>query len=109
MLRIYADIQAFQSEARELVVRIAEHDANLASQLRRSAQSVALNTAEGMSASGGVRRNAYATACREARECDAAIDLAWRWQYVAELDAGLTDRLGRIIGTLSKLARPAGR
>ncbi|NNF45052.1 MAG: four helix bundle protein, partial [Phycisphaerales bacterium] len=39
--------------------RIGEHDANLASQLRRSAQSVAQNTAEGMGARAGARRQAY--------------------------------------------------
>ena len=79
MLRIYRDVQMMQDDARELCDRIRVHDASLASQLRRSAQSVALNMAEGMAASGGGRRQAYSVALREARESVAAVELAARW------------------------------
>ena len=106
MLRLYDDVQAWQSDARELCDRIRVHDRDLASQLRRSAQSVAMNLGEGMSASGGVRRNAYATALREARECVVAIDVARRWGYVAEVSPAILDRLDKIMATLFKLAMP---
>ena len=102
MLRIYADVQSMQADARALCERISGHDRGLASQLRRSAQSVALNVAEGMAARGGVRRNAYCVALREARECVAAIDVAERWGYVGR-DPGVLDRLDKIVATLMKL------
>ena len=91
MLRINSDVQMMPCEVRGVCDRIRGHDANLASQLRRSAQSVALNLAEGMAASGGVRRNAYAVAAREAKECVAAIDVAERWGYTS-CDPAMLDR-----------------
>jgi len=106
MLRIYADVQMLQDEAREVCSRIRSYDANLESQLRRSAQSVALNMAEGMAATGGVRRQAYAVALREARECLAAIDVARRWGYIAEVAPAVLDRLDKIVATLVKLTLP---
>ena len=105
MLRIYSDVQTMQADARLLYERIGGHDRNLASQLRRSAQSVALNLAEGMAARGGVRRNSYAVALREARECVAAIDVAERWGYV-RAEASALDRLDKIVATLMRLTMP---
>ena len=107
MLRIYADILAFQLVARELVNRIRVHDASLGSQLRRSAQSIALNTAEGMAAKGGVRRSAYAIALREARECSAAIEVAVRWGYVPAVSAEVIEQLEKIQAILGRLSVPA--
>jgi four helix bundle protein len=106
MLRVYDDVRLLQDEARVLCSAIGVHDAGLAAQLRRSAQSVALNVAEGMGASGGVRRNAYATALREARECAAAIDVAERWGDVGRAKPEMLDRLDKIRATLFKLAMP---
>jgi four helix bundle protein len=88
-------------------ISIAVHDRNLADQLRRSAQSVALNLGEDMAASGGVRRNAYATALREARECVVAIDVARRWCLAGEVAAGTMDRLDKVVATLWRLVMPA--
>ena len=85
--------------------RIRCHDQNLASQLRRSAQSVALNLAEGMAASGGVRRQAYSVALREAKECVAAIETAVLWGYTSA-DEVVLDRLDKIAATLFRLAMP---
>ena len=105
MLRIYTDVQLMQEDARRLCERIAAHDRNLACQLRRAAQSVALNLAEGMAARAGIRRNAYATALREAKECTAAIDVARRWGYVRPEEETL-DRLDKIVATLHRLVVP---
>ncbi|NNF43417.1 MAG: four helix bundle protein [Phycisphaerales bacterium] len=102
MLLIYQDVQSLQSEARRLCSRISVHDANLASQLRRAAQAVALNTGEGMGARAGARRQAYSVALRETRECMAAIDVAERWGY-AERDEAMVDRLDKIAATLYRL------
>ena len=104
MLRIYSDVQEMQLDARRFCERIGAHDRSLASQLRRSAQSVALNLGEGMAARGAVRRNAYEIALREAKECVMAIDVAERWGYVAR-DASALDRLDKIVATLMKLTR----
>lgn len=105
MLRIYGDIQAMQGDARRVCERVRVHDANLASQLRRAAQSVALNTAEGMAASGGARRQAYSVAAREAKECVAAIQVAVEWGYT-EPDEAVLDRLDKIVATLLRLTMP---
>lgn len=106
MLRIYDDVRAWQEDARGLCREIGAHDRNLASQLRRAAQAVALNLGEGMAASGGIRRNSYATALREARECVVAIDVAQRWGYVGEVNPAVLDRLDKIMATLFKLVSP---
>ncbi len=106
MLDIYTDIRTFQLDARTICQRIASHDASLANQLRRAAQSVALNLGEGMASSGGMRRKAYAIALGEARECRVAIDLAETWGYTDRPDDKVLDRLDKIIATLWKLTRP---
>lgn len=105
MLRIYSDVQEMQLDARGLCQRIGRHDSRLADQLRRSAQSVALNMAEGMASRAGDRRKAYGVALREARECVAAIDVAQRWGYVGESDVAL-DRLDKIVATLMRITMP---
>ena len=105
MLRIYSDVLAMQRDARVLCEEIRRHDLSLATQLRRSAQSVALNLGEGMAARGGVRRNAYATALREARECVTALEVAEIWGYVAK-DGAVLDRLDKIVATLMRLTMP---
>ena len=87
---------------RALFAAIRVHDADLARQLRRSAQSVALNLAEGMAVRDGSRRQAYSVALREAKECVAAIDVAVRWGY-ATADAAVLDRLDKIVATLTRL------
>ena len=105
MLRIYSDVQVMQVEAWGLCERIRTHDPNLASQLRRAAQSVALNMAEGMASRDGNRRKAYGVALREARECVAAVDVAQRWGYVGEA-GGAIDRMDKIVATLMRLTMP---
>ena len=106
MLNIYDDIKAWQHEACGLVGRIRAFDRDLASQLRRSSQSVALNVAEGMGSSGAARRNKYAIALGEARECLAVIEVAQAWKYIEEAPVGTLDRLDKITATLFKLVRP---
>ena len=105
MLRVYADVQVMQTEARGMCERISVHDRDLARQLRRSAQSVALNMAEGMASRDGHRKNAYRVALKEAKECVAAIDVARQWGYF-EADPAVIDRINKIIATLVRLTMP---
>ena len=102
MLKIYGDVQLMQGDARRVCALIRVHDADLAKQLRRAAQSVALNLAEGMAAAGGQRRQCYSVALREARECVAAIEVAVSWGYT-ERDEHMLDRLDKIVATLWRL------
>ena len=106
MLRLYSDVRDWQSDARRLYSQIVGHDRSLADQLRRSAQSVALNVGEGMGACGGVRRNCYRIALREARECGVAIETAQAWGYVGDVEASVLDRLDKIRATLFRLTSP---
>ncbi len=82
------------------------HDTNLADQLRRCSTSVCLNTAEGMGATGGNKKNSYRIALREMREAMAAVDIAARLGYVPPLEHEDSDRQERIVGTLVRLAKP---
>ena len=106
MLRIYDDVRTMQREARGLCDQIRRFDRDLASHLRRSAQSVALNLSEGMAGRDGNRRKAYETALREARECVGAVEVAQDWGYVGASAVEL-DRLDKIVGTLVRLSWPA--
>ena len=105
MLRVYEDVRVMQLDARRLCEAIRRHDLDLARQLRRAAQSVALNMAEGMAARDGNRRKAYETALREARECMAAVDLAACWGYVTA-QPRVVDRLDKIVGSGRDLVLP---
>jgi four helix bundle protein len=107
MLRIYSDILSFQDDAREFVSHIRVHDSSLANQLRRAAQAIALNTAEGMAARDGNRRTSYSRALGEARECSGAIDVAIRWGYIPTPSHAKLDRLAKIQATLGRLTTPA--
>jgi four helix bundle protein len=78
---------------------------DLARQLRRAAQSVALNTAEGMGNTGGHKRQRYQTALGSAREVTACIDVAMAMGYISQVDEITLDWLSHVTGALVKLAR----
>jgi four helix bundle protein len=67
---------------RELVVVIDRRDQDLGSQIRRAANSVVLNLAEGNGRSGKDRRRFFRMARGSALEVEAAIKLATSWGYV---------------------------
>ena len=106
MLVIYSVALDWIGGLAPVIRGVAEHDSNLADQLRRSSTSVCLNLAEGMGATGRVKLNCYRIALREMREAVAAIDIAGRFGYVKPLDQHLADRQDRIVGTLVRLAKP---
>lgn len=65
-----------------LVVQIKHEDRELADQLKRAAQSVLLNLAEGQKFSNGNRRRHYEIAQGSANEVRAALDAAVAWGWI---------------------------
>ena len=86
-----------------MVRAVAEHDADLGRQLRRSASSIVLNIAEGHGSRDGNSRQRFRTALGSTRETLAALEVAHAWGYV-ERNAALLDALDRIAATLHRLA-----
>ncbi len=82
MLRIITDIIHYNRNLQPVIGRIARHDRNLADQIRRSAQSVALNTMESTARVGGDARQRLRTALGEIRETRMALQLADALGYV---------------------------
>ena len=104
MLKIFPFIVETLRMLAPFAREIAKHDSDLARQLRRAGSSIALNTAEGCSASAGNERARYLTALGSTRETRAALLVADAFGYVA-VDATLLDKLDRIAATLYKVTR----
>ena len=85
-----------------VVQRIREQDTKLADQLRRAAQSVVLNIAEGRGNKGGNAELRFATACGSAKEVRAALDVARDWGYIEPRLAARLDRVCAITWCLSR-------
>ena len=90
----------------EPIERIARLDPDLARQLRRASRSVGLNVAEGSAACGRSRTACYRIALREARESQAALQIAERLRLMPPLPEAQLERTAKIIGTLVRLAYP---
>ena len=74
------------SELRPLVALVGKHDRSLRDQLRRAAQSIPLNLAEGFGLSGGNSTQRFWSAFGSARETEVNLQVALRWGYVGERD-----------------------
>ena len=103
MLRIYDDILTMIREVAPTLDAIAKRDPKLADQMRRAAQSVALNTAEGMHSRGRNEGARFQTALGSMRETLSCIEVAAAFGYVAPPDAPLRDRIDKILATLYRL------
>jgi four helix bundle protein len=88
---------------RPLVPVIQAHDRELADQLKRAAQSVLLNLAEGQKYEDGNRRKHYAIAQGSANEVKAALDAAeaWGWIEARGEERVLIDRLLAVLWKLT--------
>ena len=76
---------------------IREQDKSLADQLKRAAQSVALNIAEARGNDAGNARARFSTACGSAKEVRAALNVASDWGYIeAQRAAHLDERLDQV-------------
>ena len=94
---VYVRAREITREIAPLVQTIRARDAKLADQLRRAAQSVVLNIAEGRGNDAGNARLRFATACGSAKEVRAALHVASDWGYIeAEKSAQLDERLDRV-------------
>jgi four helix bundle protein len=106
--------QAYESSldlvdcVRNLVPIIAKRDRDLADQMRRAANSVVLNIAEGARHFDGNRRKHYAIAHGSAFEVKAAVDVAKRWQIIDDAPRTYAT-LDRLLGLLWGLTRPRVR
>ncbi len=103
---VYVRAQGIVRELPPLIARVQKRDKKLADQLRRAAQSVLLNIAEGRGNKDGNAELRFATACGSAKETRAALYIAGEWGYldpkrVVELDARLDD-VCAITWTLSR-------
>ncbi len=105
MLRIHDDMLRAIAEMRPMIGAIERKDTDLGRQLRRAASSVVLNLAEGSGSFGAVRTQRYRTALGSARETLACLKTAEAFGYIGAVGAGVAEGLGRVIGTLVKVAR----
>ncbi len=80
--------------------RVAQHDKDLARQMRRSMASVVLNIAEGAGCDGGTRRQRYKDALGSARETVAALELGEAIGYGVVIDAAMAKQWDHVIGVL---------
>ena len=88
------------------LARIAAADGSLADQLRRAAQSVALNLAEGSGRAGRDRTRCYRIAQGSHLEARANLRIAERSGYLAADEFAAVDRLAdRLAGMLWALTR----
>ena len=91
---------------RRPVEQIGRSDRNLASQIRRSASSVALNIAEGRKRAGGDRLHSWRIAAGSNAECRAALLVAIGWGWIAEADVAealaLHDRLAAMLHRMTR-------
>jgi four helix bundle protein len=104
MLEIYGVILDVVGELKAVVGQIERCDPDLARQMRRAMCSVALNVAEGMGSRGRNRSARYHTALGSMQETKACVEVGQALGYVGGVDAGLLDRMRRILGTLVRLA-----
>jgi four helix bundle protein len=105
MLRIYDVVLDVVRDLRPVLEAIGQCDVDLARQMRRALTSVPLNVAEGASSRGRNRAARYHTGAGSMREVIAAIDVAVALGYIQPPSVGLTESMGRIVGTLMKNAR----
>ena len=88
---VYVRARKVVRELRPLVESVRARDAKLADQLRRAAQSVVLNIAEGRGSKAGLARVRFMNACGSAKEVRAALDVAGDWGYIDARRAHLID------------------
>jgi four helix bundle protein len=94
---VYDRARKVVQELVPLLHTIREHDKSLAEQLKRAAQSVVLNIAEGRGNDAGNARARFSTACGSAKEVRAALNVATDWGYIeSRMATHLDERLDEV-------------
>lgn len=106
MLRIHQSTLSLIANVAPIAAAIAEHDRDLASQLRRALSSVSLNIAEGSGQSGGRRRSHYMIALGSAKESLCALETGRAWGYIDGIPDDVRNDFDLVIGTLHKCVMP---
>ena len=91
-MNVYDRARNVVRELVPLLHTIREQDKSLADQLKRAAQSVVLNIAEGRGNDAGTARARFSTACGSAKEVRAALNVASDWGYIEAHTATHLDR-----------------
>jgi len=105
-MNVYVRARGIVQELRPVLEAVREKDKSLADQLKRAAQSVVLNIAEGRGNKGGNVGLRFATACGSAKEVRAALHVASDWGYIdAQVAAHLDARLDRVCAITWCLSR----
>ena len=96
-MNVYDRARDVVRELVPLLHTIREYDKSLAGQLKRAAQSVVLNIAEGRGSDAGNARARFSTACGSAKEVRAALNVASDWGYIeAHKATHLDERLDEV-------------
>jgi len=89
----------------QLAGRVAQHDRDMAQQIKRASTSAALNASEGLYAKAGKRRSRLEDAVNSARETLMALRLAGACGYLPEAEATAAAReVDSIVAVLWTLA-----
>ena len=103
---VYVRAQEIVRELPQVIAEVQKRDRKLADQLRRAAQSVVLNIAEGRGNKDGNAALRFATACGSAKETRAALYIAGAWGHVdARRVAALDRRLDEVCAITWVLSR----
>ena len=104
-LRILDDIVETVGPSHRLCRKVARHDPSLAKQVREAANSVGLNSGEGLYARAGNRTVRIESAMNSGREVMIGLRISGAAGYLeAAVVASEVDALDRIVATLYKLA-----
>ena len=103
---VYVRSLEIARELPPLIAKVQRRDRKLADQLRRAAQSVVLNIAEGRGNKDGNAQMRFATACGSAKEVRAALSIASEWGYIEATKAThLDERLDQVCAITWCLSR----
>jgi four helix bundle protein len=105
MLKIYGEMLVMLRDVRPVIEALEKRDAGLADQMRRAAQSVVLNAAEGCYSRGRNSGARFQTSLASMRETLACIEVGSAFGYFAMPDSAVLDRIDKIMATLYRLVR----
>ncbi len=103
-LKVVDDIVAMVARVHALARKVARHDRDMATQMKRSSTSVGLNAGEGLYGRAGSRTARLENAMDSGRETILALRIAGACAYLpADEAAAEVDRVDRIVAILYKL------